>query len=30
MAEALQGLAEYSAERIARKLRDGLEKARGG
>lgn len=30
MADALRGLAEYSAERIARKLRDGLEKARGG
>lgn len=29
MAEALRGLAEYSAERIARKLRDGLAKARG-
>lgn len=28
MAEALRGLADYSAERIARKLRDGLEKAR--
>jgi hypothetical protein len=30
MAEALRGLAEYSAERIAWKLREGLEKARGG
>jgi len=30
MAEALRGLADYSAERIARKLRQGLEKARGG
>lgn len=29
MAEALRGLADYSAERIARKLRDGMEKARG-
>lgn len=29
MAEALTGLADYSAERIAHKLREGLEKSRG-